>query len=263
MSIDIKRTAFFHSFALIFAHSIAKIGKNPFSEKALVGEIRENGYAVLDSFLPADICDRLITIFNSLESTAQIIDNDRRIFSIQKMSADHRHLFSDSAFLKIIGEQYIKTPQLLTTTMAAKIYSDAKAFGSGGGWHRDSFLSQFKAICYLSDVSELNGPFEYITGSHKLRNKILFELRSKTRKHANNPRYDQENIDEYLQIMDVSPKVFLAPKGTVILCDTSGLHRGQPIIDGVRYAITNYYASSRRFLDKNIKKNQIQYTNMN
>jgi hypothetical protein len=41
------------------------------------------------------------------------------------------------------------------------------------------------------------------------------------------------------------PVKFLANKGTIILVNTRGLHRGMPIIDGDRVAITNYHLTRK------------------
>lgn len=209
---SILKTSYFYSIALVAAQLTSRISKKSFLNHDIIKEIKTKGYCIIPAFLSTKICDDLIMIFDELEHAAESLDNDRRIFSIQKSSPYHNRIFADSAFLKTIGEYYVGTPQVLTTTMAGKIYAKPEAYGSGGGWHRDSFLPQFKALCYLSDVSETNGPFEYITGSHKLFNKILFESRSKTREQANNPRYTQESINEYLEIMNVSSKTFVAKK---------------------------------------------------
>ena len=40
-------------------------------------------------------------------------------------------------------------------------------YGSGGSWHRDSYLRQFKSLIYLNDVTDENGPFQVLTDSHK------------------------------------------------------------------------------------------------
>jgi hypothetical protein len=41
-------------------------------------------------------------------------------------------------------------------------------------------------------------------------------------------------------------KTFTASAGTLILVDTSSIHRGMPILEGCRYALTNYYFPKSR-----------------
>ena len=52
--------------------------------------------------------------------------------------------------------------------LAARLDYKPNNKGSGDGWHMDSpFSNQFKAMCYLSDVRSVNGPFQILKGSHK------------------------------------------------------------------------------------------------
>ena len=57
-------------------------------------------------------------------------------------------------------------------TKANKVKYNKNNLGSGGGWHRDDFNFQFKAILYLNDVSMDNGPFQLIENSNGLINII-------------------------------------------------------------------------------------------
>lgn len=231
------------SFGLISAQILSSIrSKKPKNESALKA-LSENGFFVIEDFLCATDCEKLIKIFDQNEQESTAIGSDRRIFGIENISNFHRLIFSDSKMLFDIGKDHLNKEQVLTTTLAAKLYPSKGGAGSGGGWHRDSMLPQFKAICYLTDVEFSNGPFEYIPKSHKLLNKLKYELRSKLRKIANNPRYTEEQIEEYCKILKVEKHTFCAKKGTVILCNTSGLHRGRPMEEGLRYAVTNYYKS--------------------
>ena len=45
----------------------------------------------------------------------------------------------------------------------------------------------------------------------------------------------------------------MAKAGTLILVDTSSIHRGMPIIAGVRYALTNYFYP-KRLIDQELFK---------
>jgi ectoine hydroxylase-related dioxygenase (phytanoyl-CoA dioxygenase family) len=88
-------------------------------------------------------------------------------------------------------------------------------------WHRDyDDQHLLKAFLYLVDVDEETGPFEYVPGS------------------APGGRYGDawpwrplgENYpsqDELAQRIPADAiRTFTAPKGTIILCNTSGFHRG-------------------------------------
>jgi len=54
-------------------------------------------------------------------------------------------------------------------------------------------------------------------------------------------RLTQDTIKPLLESDPERLKTFEAKKGSVILVDTSGIHRGAPVQDGERYALFNYY----------------------
>ena len=60
--------------------------------------------------------------------------------------------------------------------------------------------------------------------------------------------------DQELNIFNKEKKITLTGKaGTLILFDGSLIHRGKPILDGKRYALTNYYFPRMDF-DNLVKK---------
>jgi len=94
-------------------------------------------------------------------------------------------------------------------------------------FHRDSddyYL--IKVFFYLNDVDDLNGPFQYLKGTHV------------------------ESWKEFnLQKLDLLSKNNLesatGKKGTLILCDTNGYHRGLVPTTGYRSLLTVNYVSSK------------------
>jgi hypothetical protein len=88
------------------------------------------------------------------------------------------------------------------------------------GYHFDSYNSQYKAFVYLTDVTdESYGPYSYIKGSNRRSyprrrvEGILNKLRNKKPTAA--IFYDEDDI-----------VTFTAPKGTLIISDQTGYHRG-------------------------------------
>ena len=60
--------------------------------------------------------------------------------------------------------------------------------------------------------------------------------------------------DQELNILNKEKKITLTGKaGTLILFDGSLIHRGKPILEGKRYALTNYYFHPTDF-DKVVEK---------
>jgi hypothetical protein len=88
-------------------------------------------------------------------------------------------------------------------------------------WHRDfDDLHLLKAFLYLTDVDAETGPFEYVPGSQPGGRHAGF--------HPWAPmgfgRVSEEALGEEVSADEV--RTFTAPKGTIIFCNTSGLHRG-------------------------------------
>ncbi|SRR5581483_6770830 len=88
-------------------------------------------------------------------------------------------------------------------------------------WHRDFDDSHLlKVFCYLVDVDEGCGPFEYVPGSQPGGRYAGV--------HPWQPmgvgRISDKELAKFVSAEDI--RTFTAPKGTMIFCNTSGLHRG-------------------------------------
>ena len=105
-------------------------------------------------------------------------------------------------------------------------------------WHRDfDDKHLLKAFLYLVDVDASAGPFEYVGGSqpggrHK-----------ETRQWApmRTGRFTEDEVNKHVPADAI--KTFTAPRGTVILCNTSGLHRGGFATGQARALATATYCS--------------------
>jgi hypothetical protein len=88
-------------------------------------------------------------------------------------------------------------------------------------WHRDFDDGHLlKAFLYLVDVDAGTGPFEFVAGSARGGDLADFYPW-----YALSPAYpSQSEFDEAVDPEDV--KTFTAPAGTLVLCNTSGFHRG-------------------------------------
>ena len=205
-------------------------------------ELRNNGVCVApitfdDNFLLLSI-DEIDKTINS----ADISGSDYRTFGAEKKSPTIKHLFSDHKLLLDAACKYLYSDTILQTTLAAKLTFQPDNLGSGQGWHRDSYSKQFKAMVYLSDVGEDSGPFEYLLGSHRY-GKIIHEImiKKKDGRLLSHSRFTDDEIHDLKQKLSLKSVKYVAKKGTVILFDSRGLHRGSPIKSGYRYALTNYY----------------------
>lgn len=88
------------------------------------------------------------------------------------------------------------------------------------GFHVDAYQEQIKIFIYLTDVLELdNGPYTYVKGSHK---------DSHYRQINRHLSKDQKAKTETPIIPSDHVYPILAPKGSLVISDQSGSHRGFP-----------------------------------
>lgn len=165
--------------------------------------------------------------------------NDERIFNAQTHSEILRTLITDNKILN----QYVKTyTNRAPTTDKLLInrlkYEDGKVKNSGAGWHRDNHDCQFKTMIYLSDVSDKNGNFQFMLNSSPRH--IGWPP---PRAPNHNTRFTDDTVDQILKAPNSPCKIINigGSRGTVMLVDTTYIHRGNIIKEGERFAATQYY----------------------
>lgn len=127
--------------------------------------------------------------------------------------------------------------------------------------HRDASGGDLKAIIYLSDVDERNGPFSYVLGSNRMRISRLDDLiceandsnglgatgpEARKRFAALPKRLRQKGAfgNDLTPDSPISAGInaglwaIQAPKGSIVLFDTKGIHRGGMVVEGERRVIT-------------------------
>lgn len=157
--------------------------------------------------------------------------DDRANFAVPELNLKSNPLYSKFSF----------TTNPFYFLLIGWITSGKGNLGSGGGWHRDSpFAHQFKTILYLTDVSEENGPFQFIEGSNHWKNNIA--VANALGKSLKDYRFTNEEIDTLIADGIIKkPHTFTSKAGGLIIADTRGLHRGKPIENGERVAVTRYH----------------------
>jgi hypothetical protein len=106
-------------------------------------------------------------------------------------------------------------------------------------WHRDfDDKHLLKAFVYLVDVDDTAGPFEYVSGSQPGgRYASTWPWAPMT-----TGRISEDEVSSTVTADAV--KTFTAPRGTLILCNTSGLHRGGFATEKPRALATATYCSA-------------------
>tara|TARA_B000000475_G_scaffold230105_1_gene195422 strand:+ start:136 stop:912 length:777 start_codon:yes stop_codon:yes gene_type:complete len=227
-------------------------------ETEIISALIDNGYYVLENFIDKEKCaeirDEIDALISSDDSLTQW-DNtktDARILGAENLSKNIKE-FHASNRLNNLSKIFYAEKSEHFFTMASRLEFNGINLGSGGGWHRDSFSPQFKAMLYLSDVDTDNGPFQYFPKSHRLSHMQLLNRFLKPKQLSK--RYEENEINAFTSSHENEAEIELTGKaGTLLLFDSSGLHRGSPIRDASRYALTIYSMRKRSINAAKYKK---------
>ncbi len=226
-------------------HSYPQKWKNEDADtKNILDTVWEKGLYVLPNYFSPEQC---AAMRNEIDT---VIDNNKQYVSFDDLIGDARLFGAEKVSPMIMG--YNQDPYLMrlanlyngdTTynpfTLAARLNPNDINKDKDHGWHRDSLRRQFKTIIYLDDTTEENGPYQYVTGSNHL-NKILIDgIRGNIpyMSIAVSPKSAEKIIERNPERLET----VTGKAGTIIITDTSGIHRGSTIKAGHRYALTNYY----------------------
>lgn len=146
---------------------------------------------------------------------------------IRKIYFTDNKVFESEYLIKILRDSGYDNYQLAFIVYGF-LDGSVPNIGSGEGWHRDAWFDQYKEILFLSDVNELNGPYEYVPGSSSYYSKLVHVLTNKSTRISNVPNHKK------------SIKV-IAKRGDKVSFDATIIHRGSPIFQGSRKALTFYF----------------------
>ena len=211
--------------------------------RSTVNSFYKNGYVVIPDYWPAEKCHALTVELDQLFNNSSIsnsLRDDIRIYDAQNHSVIAAEFFSD-AQLGQISKWATGLKLENYGSMANRVEPNKSNLGSGGGWHRDSNYSQFKTLIYLTDVTETDdGAFQIIPKT----NSALYVLKSNLRmgKKLTETRWTDPEIGK----LGIGDKICTVTggAGSLVIFDTSNLHRGAPNRNKSRYALTNYYYSN-------------------
>jgi hypothetical protein len=223
--------------------------------KAQITELKKNGIIIIEDYLSSEKCDELKneidelleqgTVgwetgsvgYGKLAGRDEVVVNERSgenddgmldIFNIDLEIGKIKDIKNDAGICELIseaaGESY--SPDN-TNVYYNKEVTDTRPF------HADSYGGQYKAFVYLTDVPDKSyGPFAYIPESHK-SSFLKRKSTSMLNKIKDNPPTDAIFYDQDKAIYCT------APKGTLIISNQAGYHRGTPQEKGHTRVLVN------------------------
>jgi hypothetical protein len=207
--------------------------------------LKEYGICILENFFDdaviRNFVDEFKIVFNNNKQHIEILDKeecskDERIFHAERYSDFIKNNFYNNSFLHEVALKYNKNLNK-KTLMNKIVYEDGIIKNSGAGWHRDNHTCQFKALMYLSDVTNENGNFQFLTCSNT---KQIGYPKPRTANY--NTRFHNETIDSLIKNnSNIKLHDVVGSKGTLVLVDTTYIHRGNIIKSGERIAMTQYF----------------------
>ena len=201
-------------------------------ETEILNELCAHGICVVHNYWSKALCTEALREISELDQSHFSIGQggDRRCGTADQLLPTARDFKRDS-FIQSIANSYSSCNDARRTQLGIVTHSPSKEIDSGGGWHVDSQGSpQFKSFIYLSDVTATNGPFTIIKASKE---------KAKNLPTYSNLRIEEDIINQELSSHDIYE--ITGEAGTCILADTTNIHRGKQISEGMRYTYTTYF----------------------
>ena len=200
----------------------------------------------LQTVLSPERCAKIISEFNDYvaegrEHNLLRSGTEIRVFGYENHSEEVKALCAK--LIADIPEDIGKFE--LDTCLAIKNEPINDPEGDYFGWHLDTFMSQHKIFCYLTDVTTMSGPTEIFVGTSSWKQKIkgvlgghYFSLADIGTAHRRYMHLDEGYI-KGLKVQD-KPVTLTTTMGSSFLVNTSSIHRARPCREGMRYALTLY-----------------------
>ena len=265
------KTKLLHYFVLTgrtIPHAEVNLEDNSFyksSNKDIVSELKNKGYFVVDSYIPKDVCERIIEYAENTPSFPRPLDEQtsslpirtkinfnepylsaRYDFSPDVLSIlqnqDLQNLMSDP-FLIGIAEEYLSClPYLDPIELWWFLPYPIRDAGWAEDYHFDfDSVRWLKFFFNFEDIELENGPHSFIEGTHK-----DFGIPEDLRKRGY-VRHSDEDVFRYIDRSN--EKKFTLKAGSLLIEDTRGLHKGTSPVAG-RRLMFQFQLSNYLFLDQ-------------
>lgn len=227
--------------------------------KELLHQLNRDGFILFPSALPPDACDRLMEMAMNTPASVRRMDDEPEdtpqrsaLFQPGKLLAtrydynpsalldtpDVQALLADPSILYLVQEYLGCLPLADVLSMWWHTAYQNKADSNAAQlYHFDlDRVKWLKVFIYLTDVGPQNGPHSFVRGTHK-PNAIPAHLLQRgyariTDEEVKNTFSDDECME------------FSAPRGSIIIEDTRGLHKGATVSGDSRLILQLQFSNS-------------------
>ncbi len=235
--------------------------RNPALIDAATRQLKLDGYCILPQTLNDRACDSITRALGQIpfrvKATGQLLDgfSSRNMYRPSGNTCwvvdqqdilripDVQELVCDPTLLNIVQNYLECTPIHVQTNCwwtINRAVTDASMAADAQMFHQDKEFVRFvKVFVYLNDVADMNGPHAYIAGSARDYEDHV------PPDYAISQRLSDEHIAaEYPPERHISIK---GTRGTIVIEDTSGFHKGMPVVRGYRLLLQLEYCCSLFF----------------
>jgi hypothetical protein len=221
----------------------------------VLNNLYEQGYHKFDVRLAPELCDSLVEFARATPSKPRVAgyENNRVPYDRNNLVANLYDLDAQVLLENPIIQNLITDESLLAAAQAfigpsvrlhnvAMWWSNADFHnvskdGAAQLYHVDmDTIRWVNFFFYLTDVDTNNGPHCYVARSHRESPKEVYR----------DGRISDEDVAKYFKPEDAVE--LTGQKGTILAVDTTGLHKGKPLVKGerllmqIRFAV-NYFGS--------------------
>ncbi|TGL77740.1 phytanoyl-CoA dioxygenase family protein [Leptospira yasudae] len=222
----------------------------------IVDQIRNKGYYVVENALPSDIVEYLHSYGTNMNCRSRPLHSsessnalDGKIdfnnltgihydFNEENLINDSivQNLMTDRSLIAVAQEYLGCMPRSNVTAMWWHTnFEKAPNAEAATMWHFDmDHVRWLKFFFYITDVDSESGPHSFVEGTHKpgsIPDKLLQRGYARILDEEIEETYPREKIIE-----------FVGPKGTLIIEDTIGLHKGKHVVNGARLLFQMTYS---------------------
>jgi hypothetical protein len=214
-------------------------------QRRLLNVLDVHGIAVIPGYWTGEDCRAAIAVLDAFTQAhpdrtwVGPYGADHRVYGLERLSPVYDRFYRDRRLFEL-AEAYWGASVVNGFVSAGRLEAGVSNEGSGAQtWHKDGVTQQFKAILYLDDVGPDNGPFQYVRNTALTREVVRHIFRSGGQ--FRQLRWNDAQIAAIERTAPGSVVTCCGPAGTLVIANTLGIHRGAPIAQGRRYALTNYY----------------------